>query len=175
MQGRALCELIEHLPRDGFSDGVRLATVMVHLDHAHLLDELAAAHLDSGTDVSAREARRLACGAGILPAVSGGASRPLDLGRERRLFSPAQHAALSAVHDTCAAEGCRRPFAWTELHHLEWWSRGGRTDLDNALPLCAWHHHRVHDPAYSHTRLPTGEIRYRRRRRGTGPPLARAA
>ena len=78
---------------------------------------------------------------------------PLDLGRERRLHTKAQRIALSGIHDTCAAEGCERPFAWTEIHHPESWARGGRTDLDNALPLCGWHRRRAHEslrPAATH-------------------------
>ncbi|GGF40637.1 hypothetical protein GCM10011519_12910 [Marmoricola endophyticus] len=174
VQGAAFCELLEHLPTGGWTRSSP-ATVMIHLDYTHLdythlLDSLAAAHLDTGTDISARKARRLACGAGIIPAVFDGDPLPLDLGRRQRLFTPAQRAALSSVHDTCAAEGCQRPYAWTELHHLDWWSHGGPTDLANALPLCSWHHHRIHDPDYTHTRLPSGEVRYRRRRRGLGPP-----
>ena len=33
---------------------------MVHLDYQHLLDQLASARLDTGVDISAGEARRLA-------------------------------------------------------------------------------------------------------------------
>jgi hypothetical protein len=163
--GQAFTELIEHLPTDGFTNHGRVgATVMIHLDHQHLLDGLAAARLDSGTDLSAGEARRLACNAGLIPAVLGGPSVPLDLGRETRLHTKTQRAALSARYDTCAAEGCRRPFAWTETHHRIPWSHDGRTDLANALPLCGWHHRRAHDPHYAHTILPTGNVRYRRSR-----------
>ncbi len=161
--GQAFTELVEHLPSDGLANHGRVgATVMVHLDRQHLLDGLAAARLDSGTEISAGEARRLACNAGIIPAVLGGSPVPLDVGRESRLHTKAQRAALSATYDTCAAEGCRRPFAWTEVHHRLPWSQGGRTDLDNAIPVCGWHHQRAHDPDYAHTILPTGEIRYRR-------------
>ena len=170
LQGRALCELIEHLPTDGLANHGRVgATIMVHLDLEHLLDDLGslgglgAARLDSGGEISAGQARRLACNAGILPAVFNGHSLPLDLGRTARLHSPAQRAALSAAHDSCAAEGCQRPFAWTEIHHLHPWSHGGTTDLHNATPLCGWHHHKAHDHHWHTETLPTGEIRYHRR------------
>ncbi len=163
-QGDAFTELIEHLPTDGLANHGRVgATVMVHLDHQHLLDGLASAGLDCGTDISAGEARRLACGAGIIPAVFGGAPVPLDVGREARLHTKAQRAALSALYDECAAEGCRRPFAWTEIHHPHAWADGGRTDLHNAIPLCGWHHRRAHDPTYLVQQLATREIRFRRR------------
>ena len=139
-------------------------TLLVHLDHRRLLDGLASARLDTGTRISVGEARRLACDAGTLPAVLGGRSVPLDLGRERRLHSTAQRRALSVLHDTCAAEGCERPFAWCDIHHPHAWSRGGATDLGNALPLCGWHDRRAHDARYDLTRLASGEVRYRRRR-----------
>ena len=51
--------------------------------------------LGDGTRTSAGEVRRLACTAGILPAVLGGNSEVLDLGRTRRLFSAAQRKALA--------------------------------------------------------------------------------
>lgn len=141
--------------------------MIVHLDHDRLLDGLGAARLDCGEEITAGQARRLACNAGLVPAVFGTASSPLDLGRTKRLHNGTQRAALSATHDSCAAEGCQRPFAWTEIHHVIAWADGGATDLANAIPLCGWHHRRVHDPDYTHKLLPTGEIRYRRRH--TGP------
>ena len=53
----------------------------------------------SGDQITAAQARRLACTARIIPAVLGGDSMPLDLGRAQRLFSPAQRKAL-LVRDT---------------------------------------------------------------------------
>ena len=162
--GQAFIELCEHLPTEGLSHQGRVGvTVVVHLDHERLLDGLAAAHLDSGGDLSVGEARRLACNAGILPAAYAGASVPIDLGRESRLHSKSQRIALSGRHDTCAAEGCQRPFAWCEIHHPHSWAAGGRTDLDNALPLCGWHHRRAHDRRYDLRRLASGEVRFQRR------------
>jgi hypothetical protein len=36
--------------------------------------------------------------------------------------------------------------------------------MDNALPLCGWHHRRAHDDRYDMRRLMSGEVRFRRRR-----------
>jgi hypothetical protein len=163
--GLGFAELIEHLPTEaegGFSRSA--VTLLVHVDHQHLLDGLASARLDTGVHLSAGTARRLACNAGIIPTVLGGASQVLDLGRERRLHSAAQRRALSVRHDTCASEGCERPFAWCDIHHSQPWGAGGRTDLGNAVPLCGFHHRRAHDGRFDLQRLPTGEVRYRRRR-----------
>ena len=147
--GRAFVELLEHLPTDHLSGKVN-ATILVTLDHDKLKASVGAAHLDTGHDVSASEARRLACGAGIVPAVLGGESQVLDLGRSQRFFTEAQRVALALTYDTCAADDCDRPYAWTEHHHEDPWATGGLTDLDKAVPLCGYHHKRIHDPAYHH-------------------------
>ena len=56
-----------------------------------------AATCDTGHQHSTSEARRLACNAGLLPVVLGGASVPLDLGRQERFYSEAQRTALAAL------------------------------------------------------------------------------
>jgi hypothetical protein len=159
--GRGFCELIEHLPTTGHPPVA--ADVVIHLSYQNLLDGLASAGLDTGVKISAGAARRLACGAGIIPAVLGGASLPLDLGRESRLHTKAQRVALSLLHDSCAVAGCERPFAWTEIHHPHAWSEGGPTDLDNALPLCGHHHRRAHDDRYRLKLHPNREATFHRR------------
>jgi hypothetical protein len=160
--GMAFCELLEHLPTTGWGPAGG-ATVLVTVDYQHLLDGLAAAHLDTGITVSPHNARRLACEAGVVPAVLGGRSEPLDVGREMRLHTAAQRRGLALIHDTCAAEGCTRPFAWCEIHHPHAWAAGGQTSLANGIPLCGWHHHRAHDPTYHVRYLETGEIRLKRK------------
>lgn len=154
-RGEAFCELIDHLPTDRLHGKVA-ATVIITINDKTLRDALKAAHLDTGTDISAGEARRLACGAGLLPAVLGGASLPLDLGRTSRLFTEAQRTALATTHDTCTADGCQRPFSWCELHHRQPWSHGGSTNLADAIPLCGFHHRRIHDHTYQHHSGPNG-------------------
>jgi hypothetical protein len=160
-RGLAFAQLLEHLPTKHLHTRTA-ATVVVTIDHTVLTGALKTARLDTGEQISAGEARRIACGAGILPAVLSAGSVALDLGRESRLFSEAQRIALGLSHDTCAADGCQRAFAWCELHHRQPWSHGGRTDLRDAVPLCHWHHQRIHDHAYHHTWMPDGSIRFTR-------------
>lgn len=114
--------------------------------------------------LSAAEVRRLACQAHLIPAVLGGRSEILDLGRRQRLFTAAQRRALLLRDTTCRAEGCDIPGTWSEAHHWIPWSTGGPTDLDNATLLCSHHHHRAHDPTYDTDRHPNGDIRFHRRR-----------
>lgn len=143
LRGLAFVELLEHLPTDHLHNAVA-STVVVTIDQDALLRAIRAGGTDLDARISAGDARRIACNAGILPAVLNGSSVPVDLGRSRRLFSEPQRTALAAKHSTCAAQGCERPYAWCELHHREPWSRGGPTDAKNAIPLCGFHHRQVH-------------------------------
>lgn len=149
--GRAFAELLEHLSTDRLTGKVA-ATVLVTVDHETLVDATRekVARTDTGDVVSAGEARRIACTAGIVPAVLRGASLPLDLGRLERCFTEHQRVALATVYDECAADGCDRPYAWAELHHEDPWHSGGRTDLELAVPLCGQHHRLVHHGGYHH-------------------------
>ena len=98
-----------------------------------------------GTTVPAETARRHACDANIIPVVMGGDSRPLDVGRARRLATAAQRTALRAMYRTCAIDGCDRHFDTCHVHHIVEWDDHGLTDLDNLVPVCSFHHHRVHE------------------------------
>ncbi|MEZ5193466.1 MAG: hypothetical protein R2734_13855 [Nocardioides sp.] len=43
------------------------------------------------------------------------------------------------------------------------WTHGGHTDLDKAIPLCGFHHHRIHDPTYWHRIHPDRTLTFHRR------------
>ncbi|MDQ3592639.1 MAG: HNH endonuclease, partial [Actinomycetota bacterium] len=155
--GQAFCELIEHLPVDQLPQSGRSTPRMViEIDYQRLISGLGAATLSSGTRISAGEARRLACNSGLLPVVLGGDSVVIDLGREQRLFDHHQRIALGRTQHGCIADGCDRPPAWCEAHHCAPWSTGGRTDLDNAVLLCGWHHHLIHDTGWTARLAPDG-------------------
>ncbi|MGA1346028.1 MAG: HNH endonuclease [Ilumatobacteraceae bacterium] len=97
-----------------------------------------------GMALDVATARQMACEANIIPIVLGGGRRLLDVGHSRRLATVAQRQALAAVHASCAIEGCTVPFDRCEIHHLDPWENGGRTDLANLIPLCSHDHHEVH-------------------------------
>lgn len=166
-RGQAFCALLEHLdPHQLPAHGGDATTVIVTMTLDQLRADLATAGLISSDDhrITASEARRLACTAAIIPAVLGTRSEPLDLGRTSRLFSPAQRKALRLRDRRCRAEGCTIPATWCEAHHLRPWASGGSTDLDDGVLLCAFHHHRAHDPTYKTARAPGGDVVFHRRR-----------
>jgi len=100
---------------------------------------------------------------GSSPAVLGGQSQVLDLGRKTRFHTKAQRIALMIEQGGCTAEGCDAPPAMTHAHHEHPWSDGGDTSVNNGRLLCWPHHARAHDPAYTMTKLPQGKVRFHRR------------
>jgi len=99
----------------------------------------------------------------------------LDLGRTTRLANRAQRRALRGLYRGCAIPGCTVGYDRCKLHHIIFWRHGGRTDLDNLLPVCSMHHGRIHNddwiielgPHRELTlRLPDGSVR-------TSPPPGR--
>ena len=97
------------------------------------LDALAArtggsARLDSGAYLRGDAARRLACDAGVVRLLTDPDSMPLDVGRLTRSVGPAQARAVIHRDQHCRYEGCHSPPWACEVHHLDHWARGGRTD-----------------------------------------------
>ncbi len=128
--------------------GVGPAEVAVLIDYATLTEgrhDDSVCEYSDGTPVPVETARRHACDAHLIPVVLGAGSMPLDVGRARRLATPAQRTALRAMYRTCAIDGCDRHFDLCHIHHLLEWDDLGNTDIDNLLPLCSFHHHRVHE------------------------------
>ncbi len=120
---------------------------------------------DAGRFLSIPTVRALSCNGRITPVVVDVHGNPVLVGRTRRLFTPAQVAALIVRDRGCTFPGCSRPPDWTDAHHLIHWTvtprsspllrrsdtsrgprhnDGGDTDLDNAALLCRMHHTIVH-------------------------------
>ncbi len=93
--------------------------------------------------------RRLACDANVSRIVFGPASQPLDVGRKHRVIPEWLRRALIARDRHCTFPGCDRPHWWCDGHHIEHWSDGGATDLDNLTLLCRHHHTLIHDGGWA--------------------------
>lgn len=132
-------------------------SLVVRIDLDELRTEDTFTHAGTATidgiaePITAATARRMAADARIIPMVLGGRSEVLDLGVGTRLFTKAQKLALAERDGGCAWTGCSHPPAYTEAHHLRWWSNGGPTDLDNGILLCSFHHHRIHNDGWQIT------------------------
>ncbi|MEO7752473.1 MAG: HNH endonuclease signature motif containing protein, partial [Terracoccus sp.] len=98
----------------------------------------------SGDVLSPETVRRWACDAEIIPVVLGSQSQPLDVGRSRRLVTPAIRTALWLRDRGCTFPGDAAPATWTDAHHVTHWADGGPTALSNLALLCRRHHSHVH-------------------------------
>jgi hypothetical protein len=135
--GQAFCQFVDRFPVDGLPiAGGSSATVVVMIPLDTLRGGLQAASLDTGGQLSPAQARVMACQANILPAVCGGKSEILELGRSARLFSKAQRAVMAHRDQGCTALGCTIPAAWCHAHHKTVWSRGGKTNVKDGTLLC---------------------------------------
>ncbi|WP_245541752.1 DUF222 domain-containing protein [Sporichthya polymorpha] len=98
----------------------------------------------TGEDLDIATVQRIAYDAGITPIVANTLGVPLAMGREVRTATPAQWAALVARDIGCIGEGCTRPAAWCEAHHIEWWDRDdGPTDVDKMALVCSHGHYLI--------------------------------
>ncbi|RZS64833.1 HNH endonuclease [Agromyces ramosus] len=145
LQADALAQVARHLLGcEQTLTPLAKTTVVVRLDLDTLVSGIGHARVD-GIDqpISAATARRMAADAEVIPAVLGGQSLPLDLGRAARLFSRAQRIALGERDGGCAS--CGQNIAYVEAHHIDWWERdAGPTDLANGVLLCSFCHHAAH-------------------------------
>ncbi len=165
--GIALTQLIETISaKDLPKTGGCSATVVVTMTLEQLtadLDHAGVCTLDTGGRISAAEARRLACTAGIIPVVLGGKSQPLDVGRKRRLHTESMRLAMSVRDGGCTAAGLRnttRPLPRPPRHTVV---RRRPTNVDTGRLLCPHHHRRIHDPKYETRHLPGGKVTFHRR------------
>jgi len=163
--GHAFCEYVERYPTDRLpqAGGVN-ATVVVRMTMESLLgDSEQPATLDTGHLITAGQARRLACEAGLIPMVLGRKFQVLDVGREGRFYTKPQRVVLDERDKTCTAVGCDWPAWMCHAHHDIHWSRGGKTDIDNGRLLCPRHHAYAHSPTYEMNKTKHGRVTFTRR------------
>jgi len=118
-------------------------------------------HVEDGPAVSVGTAQMLGCTAALSWMRHGRDGAVLDLGRRRRRPTAALRRA-ARERDTCRCRfrGCesRR----IDLHHIQHWANGGRTELANLISLCKYHHMLVHDRGYLIATGPGGTFSFYR-------------
>ena len=94
--------------------------------------------------VSARTLERFACDC-TMSRVLLADSQVIDVGRATRVVSGPTRRALKARDKGCRWPGCDRPIGWTSPHHIEFWARGGKTNVHDLVSVCHFHHRQVHE------------------------------
>jgi hypothetical protein len=103
--------------------------------------------VDDGPAISQPTADMLTCTATLSWMLHDHDGTLLDVGRRTRKPTAALR---RAVHERdgsrCRYPGCesRR----VDLHHIKYWSNGGKTKLENMICLCRRHHRQIHERGY---------------------------
>jgi hypothetical protein len=137
------------------SQGGDRPRIVITLSYESLIKQCTDAGLGAeltrtGVKLPASAARQLLCDADILPAVLGGTSEPLDVGRAQRLVTPPIRAALELRDGGCIFPGCDKPPEACHAHHIQPWWAGGATSLSNLVLACP-HHHGILEPGHDPT------------------------
>jgi hypothetical protein len=129
--------------------------------------------LEGGGVVHPETASRLLCHARVRWVEEDEGGNPLRVWTPRRVPPAWMLRHLRYRDRECRFPGCgaRR---YLVAHHIRWWGRGGRTELDNLVLVCTFHHKLVHERGWRLTRKRTGEVLWfrpsgRRYRAGPGP------
>lgn len=113
--------------------------VTIHVDQAAL------AGGDGRSAVPIETAKRLCCDGHAVVLTEGERGEPLSIGRKTRIVPTAiKRALLAKHHHCCAFPGCQNG-RFLHAHHIEHWSNGGETSIENLMPLCTRHHPLVHE------------------------------
>jgi hypothetical protein len=119
-------------------------TVLVHVNAADLVRGLGLGWID-GVDapISMKTINQMIDNGGMQPVFLARNGAVLGFGRKTRFFTSSQRKAITARDGGCIIPGCSAPAQWAEVHHVNPWRSGGRTDVDNGVLLCWYHHHTI--------------------------------
>lgn len=136
------------------------ATVVVHTRLERLLHG-GGSETASGAVLDPESVARLLCNARTQVVVGDEGGTVVGLGRMTREPSAWMVRQVRYRDRGCRFPGCGTR-AFTQAHHIRFWRNGGRTDLNNLLLICSFHHRVVHEHGWSVRRDPAGELHWSR-------------
>ncbi|MEN8113404.1 MAG: DUF222 domain-containing protein [Actinomycetota bacterium] len=134
------------------------ATLVVHVDADVLAtDDSGVGIAQDGPALHNETIRRLACDSRWQIVVDGDDDIPIGIGRTSRSIPAWLMRQLLLRDGGCRFPGCGRR-RWVHAHHIIHWARGGRTDLDNLILLCGYHHRILHEQGWRISGGPNAEV-----------------
>ncbi len=116
--------------------------VTIHVDQSALVTGIGRSSLPI------ESVKRLCCDGHAVVIGEGEHGEPLNIGRKTRIVTRAIKRALMARDKSCAFPGCHHK-RFVDAHHIQHWSAGGETSLDNLMLLCSPHHKLVHEGGFT--------------------------
>ena len=112
------------------------------------VDQLALANGHGRSSLPIESVKRLCCDGQVVILGEDEKGEPLNIGRKTRTVPQAIKRALRARDNGCRFPGCHHT-RFVDAHHIEHWSNGGETSLDNLMLLCSQHHKLIHEGGFS--------------------------
>ncbi len=97
-----------------------------------------------GWEISPLTLQTLSCEAEVVPVLTDGFGRALDVGQTVYPFPPRIRRAIEVRDQHCTYPNCRSKPAWCHVHHLIRFGPDGPTSEANGALLCGRHHRHVH-------------------------------
>jgi hypothetical protein len=112
------------------------------------VDQSALAGSDGRSAMPLESVKRLCCDSQAVVITEDERGEPLSIGRKSRLVPTAIARAVRARdNNRCRFPGCKNR-RFVHCHHVDHWSNGGETALDNLMLLCTQHHTLVHEGGF---------------------------
>lgn len=150
--------LVEMAKRSSGARNPALPCVNVHVDHetfTQAVNEFAglpAAYpaegvreTNAGASLSARQIVELALAGHVRRIVFDSEGQILDFGQKKRFFTGDLREAIELRDRVCQHPGCELPGVWCQADHIEPFSYGGSTSIDNGQLLCGFHNRQKRD------------------------------
>ena len=112
------------------------------------VDQSALATGNGRSSLPIESVKRLCCDGHAVVIGEGENGEPLNIGRKARTVPTAIKRALMARDKSCAFPGCHHK-RFVDAHHIQHWSAGGETSLENLILLCSQHHKLVHEGGFA--------------------------
>ncbi len=112
------------------------------------VDQSALANGDGRSSLPIESVKRLCCDGQTVVIGENESGEPLNIGRKTRTVPRAIKRALMARDKGCSFPGCHHT-RFVDAHHIQHWSAGGETSLDNLMLLCSQHHKLIHEGGFT--------------------------
>ncbi len=124
------------------SDGTAARRSAFTADHSLVVVHVDEKSLPGGTgraDLPIETVKRYLCDGSVIAVVEDDRGNPLDVGRKQRTVTTPIRRALWSRDRGCSFPGCHRT-RYVDAHHIQHWTNGGETKLENLTLLCTHHH-----------------------------------
>ena len=123
--------------------GTPLLTVFIDASEASRSNGETGVTVEAGPQVGPHTIEAILCDGIIEVTAQAGDGTPLAVGRRSRIIPPRlRRFVLHRDGAACTVAGCVSRYR-LQIHHIQPWAEGGRTDPENLTTLCWFHHHIV--------------------------------